>query len=263
MLIHIDKNEYEIRETKEVIEQMEEFEEILNLFQDDAHAAATSLQDFIRSCPDHIDAIHHLALYHHECGNLLEAILLEKLAVEKVISARSKEIDLARVRLSWEALQNRPFLRALHALGIFQFEYGNSSGAQKSLQELLSFNRNDNLGARYVLTNLAFETDNPSIVLNLNSQFPDDIFPDLIFGKALAYIQLGQIDKAKPSLKKVVSLYPKIVDTLTRPLVEAEDLSSGYIVMGGEDQAFAYRQTYLKYWLATPEAMPLLKSYNT
>ena len=70
--------------------------------------------------PDHLDAIHHLALVLSERGLLAEARDLWEQTNRIGHKAFPQDFKLGRDRLEWGWLENRPFLRCLHGLGLGQ-----------------------------------------------------------------------------------------------------------------------------------------------
>ena len=122
MLKEIPPGEWMVEESQRVKDAWPEFDGILERVAEDPNDTIESLQKLIQKCPEHIDAIHHLGMMHYECGGFLEARLLAKHGVDQVLSNLPSDVDLSQVRLSWMMLENRPFLRALHAYGVYLLE---------------------------------------------------------------------------------------------------------------------------------------------
>ena len=67
--------------------------------------------------------------------------------------------------LEWGRIDNRPFLRCLHGLGIYRWALGNLKGASEIFERMLWLNPSDNQGARFCLANVGagtkYEADFP------------------------------------------------------------------------------------------------------
>ena len=57
--------------------------------------------------------------------------------------------------LSWSAIENRGFLRALQGLGLSQWRLGRPAEAQAVFERIYRLNPNDNQGVRFLLDRLA------------------------------------------------------------------------------------------------------------
>ena len=95
--------------------------------------------------PDHLDAIHHLAIVQSERQLLGEALDLWNQAVSLGRKAFPKDFRIGKGRLEWGWLDNRPFLRCLHGLALAVYERGEIQEALKLFQELLSLKPSDNV----------------------------------------------------------------------------------------------------------------------
>ena len=94
--------------------------------------------------PDHLDAIHHLALVLSKRGMLAEARDLWEQTSRIGHKAFPQDFKLGRDRLEWGWLENRPFLRCLHGLALARYDDGEIEEALGLFLELLSLNPNDN-----------------------------------------------------------------------------------------------------------------------
>ena len=107
--------------------------------------------------PDHLDAIHHLAMVLSERDLLDQARDLWDQAVRIGRKAFPQDFKLGRDRLEWGWLENRPFLRCLHGLALARYEEGRIEEALRLFQELLSLNPNDNQGVRAMAEEALFK----------------------------------------------------------------------------------------------------------
>ena len=107
--------------------------------------------------PDHVDAIHHLALVLSERGLLADAHALWDQGVRIGRKAFPRDFELGRDRLEWGWLENRPFLQCLHGLALDRYDAEETEEALKVFQELLSLNPNDNQGVRAMAEEALFK----------------------------------------------------------------------------------------------------------
>ena len=89
--------------------------------------------------------------------------------------------------------------------------------------------------------------------------YPDDGMPALAFGKAIALFRLGELKPATKALKDAHRHSSKIAKFLL-PAKKAQPKSSEYgIQIGGEEEAWNYRDAMREVWQAAPGAMDWLK----
>ena len=160
--------------------------------------------------------------------------------------------------LPWLCHENRPALRLL-ANEAFELHDCDEPEAMSRLQQLLRLNPNDNHGLRDLVVNLHLERGEDQEALQVIAAYPDDQMSALCFGKVLALYRLGEIVNATAALKAANKLKPKIVKFLL-PARKAQPKSSAYgIKIGGEDEAWAYREEMREVWVSVPGAMEWLK----
>jgi tetratricopeptide (TPR) repeat protein len=98
--------------------------------------------------PDHLDAIHHLALVLSCRGLFDEARDLWEQSVRIGRKAFPRDFEIGHDLLEWGFRRNRPFLRCLQGLALARYEEGEIGEALVLFQELLSLNPSDNQGVR-------------------------------------------------------------------------------------------------------------------
>ena len=164
----------------------------------------------------------------------------------------------ADVVLPWACQENRPALRLL-ALEAFDLLDQDEPDALARLQTMLRLNPNDNHGMRDLVVNLHLERGEDKAALAVIAKYADDIAPAMGFGKVLALYRLGELPKAAAALKAAKKRSPKIVKYLL-PGHKAEPKSSEYgIQVGGDDEAWLYREAMRDVWQSVPGAMAWLK----
>jgi hypothetical protein len=124
---------------------------------------------------------------------------------------------------------------------------------------LLRLNPADNHGMRAILMNTLLHTGDNVAALSLASRFPDDIFPELPYGRVLAFVRMGRDREASEAAQQAVDAFPEVRRYLMRERAKQPKLSPFGITLGGKDQAWLYREDMRDAWLEEPSAMALLK----
>jgi len=256
----VDENAWCFKEPTCVKRQMKAFHAALDKFDNgDIDGSEDGIRLIIKQCPDFIDAIHHLALIADMRGMDLEYFLLEKEAVSRALEHAPADFSLKQSRLDYGCLENRPFLRAYHGLGIAYFHGRELKAANEIFNDLISLCPNDNLGARELIVETSFMQSNPKQVLAVCDNYPDDTLVSTLYGHPLAMIQLGKPSAAKKLLRNAVKDRPLVAKALLTNIQLVQESTSGYFTVGGEDEAFEYRRSYGVFWRETPGALDMLK----
>ena len=82
---------------------------------------------------------------------------------------------------------------------------------------------------------------------------------EIIFGRVLALYRLGQQDEALTALEQASKMLPKVLRYLTHKRVRKPKLETHGVMIGGDDQAWLYREQMLEIWQATPDIIDWLK----
>lgn len=115
----LDENEWEFADNLIDLSVHEELDQAIDLWHQDKHGAAESiLKKIISKNPYHIDA-YHLSLIMEEVERDFEAYLCCREAVRIGLSVIPDEFSWKSSMLPWINLDNRPFLRAYHNLGLW------------------------------------------------------------------------------------------------------------------------------------------------
>ena len=153
----------------------------------DLRAAERMARDIVHRCPNHIDALHHLALWMGERGDTVSAYAFCQAAVSIGLHAIPPDFHWNRSRMEWGHLENGPFMRAYHALAIQRMEQLAWEAAILILSRLLAVNPNDNLGVRYELPACWLETDDTAAVIEHCRHHEDDASPFMVYSHVLAH----------------------------------------------------------------------------
>ena len=193
-------------------------------------------------------------------AKLLAPVLERSLAILQASIQKRGETPLLR----WPALENRPALRNLGRLLTLEEKRKNLEKAIELGQLLLQLDPNDHQGYRAVLMRLLLQTDRNEEALELVDRYPDDLHLELNFGKVLALYRMGREKAARQALERAHELFPKALSMLRRKRVRKPDdvMPDGSFRLGGEDQAWLYRQENRFLWEQTPGALDWLKRYR-
>lgn len=221
--------------------------------------AEKRIKVIIAKNPQHIDAYHHLSLIYEESKLDFEAYLCCREAVRIGLSAISESFSWASSKLEWGHLNNRPFLRAYHNLGLWLEKRSEIKEAMIVYGNMLSVCPNDNIGVRYILPKLWLESGDLLSIVRLLKEYEDDYSPELMYTYPLALILLGETEKAKVPLGEAKSAFPLVAKELKKKRhPKPKSRVEGAITMGGADQAYEYWKQYGKYWASSEQAMSLL-----
>lgn len=237
------------------------FDEALACWDDGDDAKAEELlRSLLLVAPEHIDALHHLALIFASQGLELEAYLAWREAVRVGLEGIPAEFSWHTGQMLWGHLSNRPFMRAYHALGLHLQAHQGASKAAEIFMRLVSVNPNDNLGARYLLMQTLLDAGDWTKAATLYRSYPDDIGPDIAYSGPVALVQLGEVENAKMGLERALSTNRRVAMELlkTRHVRPAPE-HPGYMSVGGAEEAFDYWERNRMHWARDSKALKLLK----
>ncbi len=210
--------------------------------------------------PDHLDAIHHLALMLSDRGETMYARDLWSLSVVIGQMAFPPQFEQGVDRLEWGYLDNRPFLRCLRGFALTRYEDGEIEEALGMFQELLSLNPNDNQGVRAMALEALFALSRWEDAFQLTQRHHGDIFPETIYGRPLALFRLGQQDLATVALTEAVEHRPRIrAELLKKTHRRPRSPWPGRLVLGGPDEAYEYWERWGEFWKDAPGALEWLR----
>lgn len=129
---------------------------------------------------------------------------------KKAIKEAQKQFD-SSFDMAWGYVPNRPYLRALFAYGVWEFELGNFEAALDQFLQLIDLNPNDNQGARYLLVSTLLHLGSPDEADKILKLYPD---PDDATYEYLSFQTKKMLHKSqgKPlSEKQLESIMEKLV----------------------------------------------------
>jgi tetratricopeptide (TPR) repeat protein len=210
--------------------------------------------------PDHLDAIHHLAMVQSEQGLVKQARDLWEQSVRIGRKAFPPEFELGHDHLEWGWLDNRPFLRCLHGLALAKYKDGKVHDALQLFQELLSLNPNDNQGVRAMAAEAFFELGKFEKIIEITSHYRDDIMSETLYGRAIALFKLCRRKEATAALNKAIKYLPLVSRELLKkrhslPKAARPDR----VTVGGADEAYYYWEHWGRFWEEDPEVFEWLR----
>lgn len=162
--------------------------------------------------------------------------------------------------LPWEFLSNRPLLRLLFRRYLYQTEASNDlSDAIAPLEMLLRLNPHDHHGARGELMNLYLRNGDNEQAVALALRFPNDTLAEMVYGEVLALYRLGLEARARTVLTAAARRMPHVSLYLTRKRIKQPPIDPAGVAVGGEDQAWFYREDMRAVWAAEPGVLDWLK----
>jgi hypothetical protein len=168
----------------------------------------------------------------------------------------------AKAILPWVIAGNRPALRGLMRMIQWSAAKNERSRAVATAQMLLQLNRDDNHGVRFMLMNEYLRAGSDEQALALAEQYPDDLAPETRFGAVLALVRLRRLHEAEHALHAARSDLPKTAQYLVPARIRRPRIVPGRIEVGGDDQAWLYRDEMRAVWQQTPGALEWLRAHS-
>jgi tetratricopeptide (TPR) repeat protein len=237
------------------------FDEAIDLWHESNYSDAEKIyRKLIKDFPEFIDVYHHLALLLNKTERDQEAFNVWQKAVDIGKQCLPESFYFGRDQLPWIILENRPFLRAYHSLGLAYHQSGEVEKALSIFMNILDMNPNDNQGVRGLVIDCYFRLRRPGDVLKICDRFPRDGMETVLFGQALAWFQLGQLAKAERVFRDGITSLPLVAKELAKTRHRRpEDTQPGYITYGGADQAYYYWVGQGSFWKITPGAIDFVR----
>jgi tetratricopeptide (TPR) repeat protein len=187
----------------------------------------------------------------HGLDHLLHEPLLAR--SEQILEAAIGHAPAAM--LPWIVGANRPALRALVR------RFGSSLGRDDraaviaAAEKLIRLNPDDNHGMRFDLVNEYLRAGANEAALALANAYPIDMAPETRFGRVLALLRLKRLAEAEEALRTARAALPKTMRYLLAGRIKRPTLRDDSVTIGGDDQAWIYRDRMRAVWEATPGAM--------
>ncbi len=224
------------------------------------HTTMRKLETLIKKDPAQMEAISYLVTVYLDTDQLDRAERLLELSVRIVKGLFPPEFDWQRHRLPWTHLENRDFHYLLLHYAMMKISTEKPEEAVSVLEQIVSLNPSDNLGARSLLSDLYLSLGRPNDVIVLADRFPDDTTQEIILGKTLALIQMDEWRQARTYLAKRFRDCEHAIKELLKPYhVPPSGYTGDRITVGGEDEAYYYWEHQGRFWKETNGAADLLR----
>lgn len=182
-------------------------------------------------------------------GKALERQVLERgEALRRLVLGRLKAL---KKELPWGFLDNRPLL-TLVSYYIQEFAETRPEETLDLMRWSVNIaNPTDNIGLREDLIHTLIATRQADEAIAVAARYPND-FASTEYGRVLALFAGGRLDEAETALKQAAEKSPKVWKMLhaANPKRPASK-NPGYITIGGDDEAYEYRQNHLDLWRST------------
>jgi len=214
---------------------------------------------------DSLDILDDLAtalMLHPQFGAswLNETLLLPLLQRSEAITDKALAAA-GEPQLHWVMPGNRPALRAMARLvNIKLFMEDEQAEGIHRAQRLIAINPSDNHGYRTIVMNQLIKEGRDEEALRLAQQYPEDMNPEITFGKVLVLYRLGRQKEAVEEVGNAIEFLGKIPRYLTAKRIRKPKLHPDGVTYGGDDQAWYYREHMRDVWLQTPGALEWLKN---
>ena len=197
----------------------------------------------------------YVLLAEEEASSLEEALDYYQRGVEAGEMAIGEDFDEYAGHF-WGFLETRPYMRARAGLADALWQLDRRREAITHYQEMLKLNPNDNQGIRYVLACHLLALDDIKALKKLIKQYEDDGGAMWRYTQALLAFRENspEADKLAEEAWLANSHVPGVLSG-EQPLLVSQ---TGYITMGGEDEAGEYVKDNAKAWQATPGAIKWL-----
>jgi len=221
--------------------------------------------DFLRRHPaafDSLEILDDLVLFlaplAWHVSPQLEGSLLAPLLERAVAIVRSSLAGHPDARVEWGFTANRPALRLLTQAAVRLDRLNRAGEAAELFEWVLRLNPNDNHAHRGWLVNryLTVGADERALAVSLLHE--DDVLVDTRFGRALALWRLGRLEEAKTQLGAAAKESPRTARALIAAKMREPEMSPYGIEVGGEDEAWIYREQMREAWRTTPAALEFL-----
>ncbi|MDD2300790.1 MAG: hypothetical protein PHU69_14285 [Fermentimonas sp.] len=230
-----------------------QFYDIVELSENGDHQKSiVLLQQLVMKYPEFVDAWTHIGFAHQSIGNTIDCISHFTTAVYLCKSSLPSDFNQITHKILWNEGDNRPFLRACHALGL---EYQNLEMHDDALNLylfILDVNPDDNQGVRELVCECYLGLKQYKKFIAFYNKHRSGSMTGMDISYALALIASGKTVEAeswiKASAVRYSNLWKELIKkTHRKPKNPMFDL--GFVTSSGVDAAYSYWNRYNKYWL--------------
>lgn len=183
-------------------------------------------------------------------------MLNEGLEIEKNRLVKEKYFDKENIGDFYGMFETRPYIRGLIIKAEYLLEEGKLRQAESICREILRLNKNDNLGARYLLMAILATLEEEKDMLKLYKKYPEEDL-EMLFPLFALYYKIGNDRKAKEYLNRVNKCNSNFVKLFDGTLEKNDKVEPGYYSLGDSSEIFMYLSNY-GFLLIT---MPKIREY--
>lgn len=159
----------------------------------------------------------------------------------------------------WGIIETRPYMRALHLLGLEYIRRAELNEAKSVFQHMLKLNPNDNQGVRYLLLNLLLQIGKPKDASKLHKKYKNESSAFWGFGGALlAFMESGEGAVANKRLAEAREINSHVTPYLSGQKKLPKQLPDHYSP-GQDSEAQCYLAEAMASWQSVPGALGWLK----
>jgi tetratricopeptide (TPR) repeat protein len=231
-----------------------ELDKGLDLFeQGDEESAGRCFFKSVERDPTYADGYNHLANIVWRNGDWEQAESLYR----KALNLAEPEVKNVPRGAFWGILESRPYMRALHGLGLTIWEKGRLAEAKDVFIKMLKLNVNDNQGVRYLIGSIYHQMGNLDKAIKWYVQNLDD--PDNLYNYGLALIQQNKMEAAAKTLISAIFENPYVAPMLLKDKLPESDWWHGSN-LAEPPYAEDYIRKYGNWWEKEESALMLLRA---
>ncbi len=163
--------------------------------------------------------------------------------------------------MPWGFLENRPLYRAMHSIVRILNYLGQYDEAMQYAKRLIAINPDDNLGLRGMLFNHYLANKAYDKIFKLLRLYPDDFMLETRMAKILSLWSFGDEVSALEEWRQVKERNPHLKKYMVRSKIQIPEMDTYGVSMGGELEAWLYREAARDIWLAHKGAIGWLKKH--
>lgn len=183
---------YPVRKSNEAM--YDKYYDAVELLDCDDALAETEFKRLVTKHPFFIDGWVHLSIAYRNQGKMFESLLVAEKAYSIGKKCFPDSFVLGEDKLPWSMLDNRPYLRSCHVLGLMYAREKKYDQAIELYKEILFLNDQDNQGVRYLLLETYLSNKKWSDAWELIEDNIDDSNIVFVYGRLLVAIILGKYD---------------------------------------------------------------------
>ena len=162
----------------------------------------------------------------------------------------------------WGFLETRPYMRARAGLAATLSALGETDAAIGHYQDMLRLNPRDNQGIRYALAACLMRRGDTETLKKLLKRYDEDGSASWLYTRALiAFRENAPKEKAEELAKEACKANSHVPAVLAGKK-KAKPSTTGYLTVGGEDEAADYFEEWGFEWVTTPGAIDWLTNIS-